>query len=94
QDPHSVVKAGDVVKVRVLDIDLPRKRIALSMRKNAAAGGEARPSGGAEAARSGLPGKAVQSRSGAKSKASAKPAAQPSRGSLGDAIADALRKRD
>jgi transcriptional accessory protein Tex/SPT6 len=27
-----VVKAGDVVKVKVLEVDLPRKRIALTMR--------------------------------------------------------------
>ncbi len=32
KDPHSVVKAGDVVKVKVLEVDIPRKRIALSMR--------------------------------------------------------------
>ena len=32
KDPHEVVKAGDVVKVKVLEVDLPRKRIALSMR--------------------------------------------------------------
>ena len=32
KDPHSVVKAGDVVKVKVIEVDLPRKRIALSMR--------------------------------------------------------------
>jgi uncharacterized protein len=32
KDPHSVVKAGDVVKVKVLEIDLRRNRIALSMR--------------------------------------------------------------
>ncbi len=32
KDPHSVVKAGDVVKVKVLEVDLQRKRIALSMR--------------------------------------------------------------
>ncbi|TKI05021.1 Tex family protein [Martelella alba] len=31
-DPHKVVKAGDIVKVKVMDVDLPRKRIALSMR--------------------------------------------------------------
>lgn len=33
KDPSDVVKAGDVVKVRVVDVDLNRKRIALSMRK-------------------------------------------------------------
>ena len=32
QDPHSVVKAGDIVKVKVMEVDIPRKRIALSMR--------------------------------------------------------------
>ena len=32
KDPHSVVKAGQVVKVRVLEIDEKRKRIALTMR--------------------------------------------------------------
>jgi uncharacterized protein len=32
KDPHSVVKAGDVVKVKVLEVDIPRKRIALTMR--------------------------------------------------------------
>ncbi len=32
KDPHSVVKAGDVVKVKVLEVDISRKRIALTMR--------------------------------------------------------------
>jgi uncharacterized protein len=32
KDPHSVVKAGDIVKVRVLEVDQARKRIALTMR--------------------------------------------------------------
>jgi len=32
KDPHSVVKAGDVVKVKVLEVDVMRKRIALTMR--------------------------------------------------------------
>jgi len=31
-DPRKVVKAGDVVKVKVLEVDVPRKRIALTMR--------------------------------------------------------------
>ena len=34
KDPHEVVKAGDVVKVRVVEVDVPRKRIGLSMRKD------------------------------------------------------------
>ncbi|MBE95953.1 Tex family protein [Marinobacter sp.] len=32
KDPREVVKAGDIVKVKVMDVDIPRKRIALSMR--------------------------------------------------------------
>ncbi|MDQ3286791.1 MAG: RNA-binding transcriptional accessory protein [Pseudomonadota bacterium] len=32
KDPRDVVKAGDVIKVRVLEVDLPRKRIALTCR--------------------------------------------------------------
>jgi uncharacterized protein len=32
KDPREVVKAGDVVKVKVVEVDLPRKRIALTMR--------------------------------------------------------------
>ena len=32
KDPHTVVKAGQVVKVKVLEVDPKRKRIALTMR--------------------------------------------------------------
>jgi len=32
KDPHEAVKAGDVVKVKVMEVDIPRNRIALSMR--------------------------------------------------------------
>ncbi len=31
EDLHQVVKAGDIVKVKMLEVDLPRKRIALAM---------------------------------------------------------------
>lgn len=43
-DPRQVVKAGQVVKVRVLEIDIPRKRISLSMRSDMAVQGQ-KPSG-------------------------------------------------
>ncbi|MFQ6774207.1 Tex family protein [Cereibacter sphaeroides] len=36
KDPHEVVKAGDVVKVRVVEVDVARKRIGLTMRKDSA----------------------------------------------------------
>lgn len=39
KDPHAVVKAGDVVKVRVVEVDAARKRIGLTMKSQS---GEAR----------------------------------------------------
>jgi len=32
KDPHTVVKAGQIVKVKVIEVDIARKRIALTMR--------------------------------------------------------------
>ena len=39
KDPREVVKAGDIVRVKVLEVDIPRQRIALTMRMS----DEARP---------------------------------------------------
>jgi uncharacterized protein len=39
KDPYSIVKAGDVVKVRVVEVDVARKRIGLTMKRDS---GEAR----------------------------------------------------
>jgi uncharacterized protein len=50
KDPGEVVKAGDVVEVRVLEVDLKRKRISLSMRQHDAPA-KARPERKAPAAR-------------------------------------------
>ncbi|WP_209597193.1 Tex family protein [Ruegeria sp. HKCCSP351] len=38
KDPHDVVKTGQVVKVRVVDVDVPRKRIGLTMRRQGGGG--------------------------------------------------------
>ncbi|MYS07571.1 S1 RNA-binding domain-containing protein, partial [Streptomyces sp. SID6041] len=52
KDPRDVVKSGDVVKVKVLDVDIPRKRISLTLRLDdeaaaaAADGGSGRERGG------------------------------------------------
>lgn len=32
KDPYEVVKAGDIVKVKVMEVDIPRNRVGLSMR--------------------------------------------------------------
>ena len=51
-DPRTVVKAGDIVKVKVMSVDLERARIALTMRLDdqpgAEAGGKPRRGGGRE----------------------------------------------
>jgi uncharacterized protein len=44
KDPRTVVKTGDVVKVKVLSVDEKRRRIALSMRLNDAAETKSSPS--------------------------------------------------
>ncbi|WP_170785750.1 Tex family protein [Ruegeria lacuscaerulensis] len=38
KDPHEVVKTGQIVKVAVVEVDVKRKRIGLSMRKDGGAG--------------------------------------------------------
>ncbi|MFO8141366.1 MAG: Tex family protein [Marinobacter sp.] len=40
KDPREVVKAGDIVKVKVMEVDIPRKRIALTMRMDDQPGAE------------------------------------------------------
>lgn len=42
-DPRDVVKAGDVVKVKVMEVDLQRKRIGLSMRLSDEPGADSKP---------------------------------------------------
>ncbi|MES2205647.1 MAG: Tex family protein [Pseudomonadota bacterium] len=46
KDPHTVVKVGQVVKVKVLDVDEKRKRIALTMRLSDSAADAANQSQG------------------------------------------------
>jgi protein Tex len=58
KDPHEVVKAGDVVKVRVKEVDVARKRIGLTMRSGAIDRGStagARPSAPASGPRHSAP---------------------------------------
>ena len=43
KDPRDVVKAGDVVKTKVVEVDLKRNRIALTMRLNDRVESQARP---------------------------------------------------
>ncbi|NGY04364.1 Tex family protein [Solimonas terrae] len=82
KDPHDVVKAGDVVKVRVVDVDAKRKRIALSMKKDDGDAGV--PSSTARTAATHAPRKPAPQKP--------RPAAAP-QGSLGAALFDALQRK-
>jgi uncharacterized protein len=81
KDPRAIAKPGDVVRVKVLDVDVPRKRIALTMRLD-----EAIPHGDSRVSASRGPG--PDQRSGARSNAA--PRQQPP--SSGGALADAFRR--
>ncbi len=85
KDPHEVVKAGDVVKVRVTEVDVPRKRIGLTMRKD---GGEA-PAPRNNAQRD------TQRNTGPATKQNFAPRKQeqPSTGGFGAALLEAMKKK-
>ncbi|RWH75043.1 MAG: RNA-binding transcriptional accessory protein [Mesorhizobium sp.] len=80
KDAHEVVKAGDVVKVRVVDIDIKRKRIGLSMRKDGD-GGTPKPRDN---------GNRPVPRTPAPQRQPERPAQQ---GAFGAALADALKRK-
>jgi len=77
KDPRDIVKAGDVVRVKVLEVDAPRKRIALTMRLEAAPPRSNRPAS-ARKQRGGPPPQQRAQRSG--SKVPPGRAARPKRG--------------
>lgn len=86
EDPHTVVKAGDIVKVKVLEVDMQRKRIALTMRLD-------EQPGEINARRSNGGGAREQSRPTAKV-AKPRPQAQPAGNSaMMDALAAAMSKK-
>ncbi|MCD2181086.1 Tex family protein [Rhizobium sp. GN54] len=83
KDPHEVVKAGDVVKVRVTEVDVPRKRIGLSMRKD----------GGAPAARDNGPRNDRNQPAKPKSGQPAPRQQAPAQGAFGAALAEAMKRK-
>lgn len=79
KDPREVVKSGDVVKVRVLDVDVPRKRISLTLRLDdepAAGGG----GGGGRTSQEGRGGPAQRAPQGGRGGQSASGGPQGGRG--------------
>jgi len=56
KDPYEVVKAGDIVKVKVMEVDIPRQRVGLSMRMSDTPGAKTDgPRGGAGKPRGNAP---------------------------------------
>ncbi|MEU2560522.1 Tex family protein [Streptomyces longispororuber] len=84
KDPRDVVKPGDIVKVKVLDVDVARKRVSLTLRLDDDASGSAP---GERKERGGRPPQQRQRRGGGpqrKERSAAPPA--------NDAMAEALRR--
>lgn len=82
KDPHEVVKAGDVVRVRVTEIDVPRKRIGLSMRKQSDSG----PSPRTREAASPVSSRVTKA-------GKARPPEVHSQGAFGSALANAMKRQ-
>jgi len=82
KDPRDVVKPGDIVRVKVLEVDKPRKRIALTLRLDDEVGPRADRAGPAGPREADTP----APRTGARG------APQPRRDESGGALADALRR--
>ncbi len=64
KDPRDVVKPGDIVKVKVLDVDIPRKRISLTLRLDDEAAPQGGQEGGERRQRGGRPPQQRQARGG------------------------------
>ncbi len=82
KDPHTVVKAGQVVKVKVLEVDEKRKRIALTMRLSDVA---EKPAGKPDAPRNPSGRRGLNKEAGGKSNRAPSPA-------IGGAMAAAFQK--
>ncbi|MEU7381782.1 MULTISPECIES: Tex family protein [unclassified Streptomyces] len=91
KDPRDVVKPGDIVKVKVLDVDIPRKRISLTLRLDDEAAPQDRQAqgdGGDRRRRGGRPPQQRQGRGGGGGGGGSRQAPPPAN----SAMADALRR--
>jgi len=89
KDPRDAVKAGDIVKVKVMEVDLPRQRIGLSMRLDDEPGQArgSRPGAGSDARGGSRDGRGPRPGGGAP-----KPAAAPASNAFADAFARAGKR--
>jgi uncharacterized protein len=92
KDPRDAVKAGDIVKVKVMEVDLPRQRIALSMRLDDEPGQQARggrPAEGNNNARGGQRDNRGPRPGGG---GAPKPTAPPANSAFADALSRAIKR--
>ncbi|MGC5360499.1 Tex family protein [Streptomyces sp. DT24] len=86
KNPRDVVKPGDIVKVKVMDVDIPRKRVSLTLRlDDEAAPGGAAARGGGRRERDGEGGRPPRQRQGGRSGQGGGPgqSGRPERGDQG-----------
>ncbi|AUQ67123.1 Tex family protein [Phaeobacter inhibens] len=102
KDPHEVVKTGQVVKVTVTEVDVPRKRIALTMKKDGGASAKEErtargPANGAATRQGGKPasgrGKGTGQNARQNSGQNRGQNTGQNPGALGAALMDAFKKR-
>ena len=83
-DPHEVVRSGQVVRVKVMDVDVERQRIGLSLRLN----DTPQPDRGTRSDRAGAPRRDAvkQGRNSNRGKDSGRQASNPAAGSMTEAL--------
>ncbi|TQS72858.1 RNA-binding transcriptional accessory protein [Rhodobacteraceae bacterium] len=101
KDPHEVVKAGDVVRVTVTEVDVTRKRIALSMRTDASTNAVSPDASKSSSAKPKVSGSEARNRRGEASGTTGQPPKHPKRspsvetkeqGALGVALREAMKR--
>ncbi|WP_243050387.1 Tex family protein [Dyella sp. RRB7] len=90
KDPRDAVKAGDIVKVKVMEVDLPRQRIGLSMRLDDEPGQQAR--GGRPAGGNDNRGGQRDNRGPRPGGGAPKPTAPPANSAFADALSRAIKR--
>ena len=83
KDPHTVVKTGDVVKVKVMEVDVKRQRIGLSMRLD---------DDPAARKAQGATDRSEAARTSARGKSQSRQTAPVKTGTLGDLLKGAMKK--
>ncbi len=93
KDPREIVKAGDIVKVKVMEVDISRKRIGLTMRMSDTAEGRADSKSKQQVKEQGQPVKGRMAAKGSRRSSARKKPEQPVGGTFADLFASAKKLR-